>query len=91
MNPVFLTLSFHSLLSLSQTPKNMSALLLVVKSGLSLQQLVELVYVLILILRKRKKLKRISLSQSIKIGKAFRDWGKNGHICFAFLPQPGIG
>lgn len=42
-------------ISLSQTPKNMFALLLVVRSGLSLQQLVELVCVLIPILRKRKK------------------------------------
>lgn len=51
----------------------MFALLLVVRNGLSLQQLVELVCVLIPILRKRKKLERISPSQSINIGKAFRD------------------
>ena len=69
----------------------MFALLLVVRSGLSLQQLVELVCVLIPILRKRKKLKRISPSQSINIGKAFRGGKKNGYTCFAFLPQPGIG
>ena len=66
----------------------MFALLLVVRSGLSLQQLVELVCVLTPILRKRKKLKRISPSQSINIGKALRDWKKNGYTCFAFLPQP---